>query len=89
MTYHRSGVFAVMLATFGLVLAMTRRSPQEKTIEQRMALIHIPRGKRPRGAESSQLFKATRTGPVWLAGRNPANVTNSHRRLRETDPPGE
>ena len=31
---------SILLATFGLVVAMTRPSPQEKTIDQRMALIH-------------------------------------------------
>jgi tight adherence protein B len=62
MTFVVLAFLVVMMATFGLVLAMTRRSPQEKIIEQRMASIHLPSGKAGAAAESTQLFKTTRTG---------------------------
>jgi tight adherence protein B len=58
---------SLLLATFGLVIAMTRPSPQEKTIEQRMALIHIPKTKAGGRTESEQLLKATNAGKFdWL-----------------------
>ena len=60
---------SILLATFGLVIAMTRPSPQEKTIEQRMALIdRSAKDKAGAAPESAQLLKATRTRQVWLAG---------------------
>ena len=60
--------FTILLATFGLVIAMTRPSPQEKSIEQRMALIPLSeKNKAGDAPESAQLFKATRTGRFgWL-----------------------
>ncbi len=59
--------FSLLLATFGLVIAMTRPSPQEKHIAQRMALIHIPKTKTGGSAESEQLLKATNAGRFdWL-----------------------
>jgi tight adherence protein B len=51
--------FSILLTSFGLVIAMTRASPEEKTIEQRMALINIPKTKIGGSAESGHLFKAT------------------------------
>jgi tight adherence protein B len=62
------GFLAILLATFGLVIAMTRRSPEEKTIEQRMTLIHLSaKDKVGTTPETAQLFKATRTGRLgWL-----------------------
>jgi tight adherence protein B len=62
------GFLSIMLATFGVVLVMTRRSPAEQTIAQRMALIHIST-KKTHGAnpETEQLFKAARTSRFgWL-----------------------
>jgi tight adherence protein B len=62
------GFLTILLATFVLVIAMTRRSPNEKTIEQRMALIYIsPKNKDGATPETTQLLKATRTGRLgWL-----------------------
>ena len=59
---------SILLATFGLVIAMTRPSPQEKTIEQRMALIHLSQKNQAGTApESAQLFKAAKIGRFgWL-----------------------
>jgi tight adherence protein B len=59
--------FLLLMATFGLVMVVTRESPQEKTVEQRMALIHIPKAKAGGTAERDQLLKATNTGRFgWL-----------------------
>jgi tight adherence protein B len=57
------GFLSIMLVTFALVVAMTRRSPVEKTIEQRMALIQ-PSSRAEFGVlpETSQLFKAEKAG---------------------------
>ena len=55
------GFISILLATFVVVIAMTRRSPNEQTIAQRMALIPIS-VKKEVGAETTQLFKATRKG---------------------------
>jgi tight adherence protein B len=57
------GFLSIMLITFVLVVAMTRRSPVEKSIEQRMALIQ-PSSRAEFGvpAETSQLFKVEKTG---------------------------
>jgi tight adherence protein B len=62
------GFLAILLATFVLVIAMTRRTPEEKTMDQRMALIHIsPKKKDGTTPETTQLLKATRTGRLgWL-----------------------
>jgi tight adherence protein B len=59
---------SILLATFGLVIAMTRPSPQEQSIEQRMALIPLlQKNKAGDAPERSELFKATRTGRFgWL-----------------------
>jgi tight adherence protein B len=62
------GFLAILLATFVVVIVMTRRSPAEQTIAQRMALIHIS-AKKEDGTtpETGQLFKATGTGRFgWL-----------------------
>ncbi len=61
-------VFLLMLlATFGVVVAMTRPSPQEKLIGQRMALIHQATSKGGVSAETEQLFKPTNRGRFgWL-----------------------
>jgi tight adherence protein B len=55
------GFISILLATFVVVIAMTRRSPNEQTIAQRMALIPIS-AKKEDGitAETTQLFKAAR-----------------------------
>ena len=36
---------SILLATFLLVVAMTRQSPEEKIVSQRMASIHISKQK--------------------------------------------
>jgi tight adherence protein B len=62
------GFISILLATFAVVIAMTRRTPNEQTIAQRMAMIHIS-AKKEDGitAETTQLFKATRRGRFdWL-----------------------
>lgn len=61
-------VFLLMLlATFGVVVAMTRPSPQEKLIRQRMASIHQAMSKGGASPETGQLFKATNRGRLgWL-----------------------
>jgi tight adherence protein B len=62
------GFISILLATFAVVVAMTRRSPNEQTIAQRMALIHLS-AKKEDGTtpETTQLFKATRKGRLgWL-----------------------
>jgi tight adherence protein B len=58
---------AILLATFGVVAAMTRPSPQEKLISQRMASIHHATSKGIAIPETGQLFKATIRGRFgWL-----------------------
>ena len=59
---------SILVASFGLVIAMTRPSAQEKTIEQRMALIYLSAQDRALAIpESEQLLKATRRGRFgWL-----------------------
>jgi tight adherence protein B len=60
------GFIAILLATFGLVVVMTRPSAEERTIEQRMALIHQSANSKD-SPEIMQLLKATRTGKFgWL-----------------------
>jgi len=62
------GFISILLATFVVVITMTRQSPNEQTIAQRMALIRIP-AKKEAGAtpETTQLFKTTRKGKFeWL-----------------------
>jgi tight adherence protein B len=62
------GFISILLATFVVVIAMTRQSPNEQTIAQRMALIRIT-AKKEDGAtpETTQLFKTTRKGRFeWL-----------------------
>jgi tight adherence protein B len=59
------GFLSILAVTFGLVIAMTRRSPAEKTIEQRMALIHLSARNRDGSSnESTQLLKATKSGTL-------------------------
>jgi tight adherence protein B len=61
MTLLVVGFISILLATFGVVVTMTRPSPQEQSIAQRMAVIHL-RAKQGDGAapEAEQLLKATR-----------------------------
>jgi tight adherence protein B len=60
------GFISILLATFAVVIAMTRRSPNEQTIAQRMALIHTS-AKKEDGAVTTELFKTTRKGRFdWL-----------------------
>jgi tight adherence protein B len=47
----------ILLATFALVLTMTRPSPQDKIIAQRMALIHKLAQDKARAQEGEQLLK--------------------------------
>jgi tight adherence protein B len=62
------GFISILLVTFGVVLAMTRQSPQEQTIAQRMESIHIRARKGDRDAvEADQLLKTTRRDRFdWL-----------------------
>jgi len=62
------GFITILLATLGVVLAMTRQSPEEQTLAQRMALIHIPTKKLDRAAaEAEQLLKTKRRNRFdWL-----------------------
>jgi tight adherence protein B len=56
---------SILLATFLLVIAMTRQSPEEKIVGQRMASIHISKLKDGMSLQASQLLKATRRSS-WL-----------------------
>jgi len=57
------GFLSILLITFALVAAMTRRSPLQETISRRMAKIQTIRGPEAGIApQSAQLLKATRTG---------------------------
>jgi tight adherence protein B len=62
------GFISILMVTFGVVIAMTRQSPQEQTIAQRMESIHIPARKEDRdGVASDQLLKTTRRDRFgWL-----------------------
>lgn len=55
------GFLSILLATFAVVVVMTRRSPEEEIVAQRMASIYAPT-KKEEGAipQTSQLFRATR-----------------------------
>jgi tight adherence protein B len=55
----------ILLATFLLVVAMTRQSPEEKIVGERMASIHISSKREGIALEAAQLLKATRTSS-WL-----------------------
>jgi tight adherence protein B len=61
-------VFLLILsATFGVVVAMTRPSPQEKLMDQRMASLYQAKNKSGATAKTEQLFKATSRGRFgWL-----------------------
>jgi tight adherence protein B len=56
---------SILLATFLLVIAMTRQTPEEKIVGQRMASIHLSKQKDGISLEAAQLLKATRTSS-WL-----------------------
>jgi tight adherence protein B len=57
------GFISILLITFSLVIAMTRRSPAEKAIDRRMAAIQTLRSiEGSISAESTRLLKAERTG---------------------------
>src|ERR1700733_736821 len=56
---------STVLATFVLVIAMTRQSAEEKIVGQRMASIHI--SKKKDSLEAAQLLKATKK-ISWLDG---------------------
>jgi tight adherence protein B len=56
---------SILLATFLLVIVMTRQSPEEKIVGQRMASIHISKQKDGISLEAAHLLKATRTSS-WL-----------------------
>ncbi len=65
------GFLSILLATFAVVLVMTRRSPEEQIVAQRMASIYAPTRKED-GAipQTSQLFRATRKVRFgWLEER--------------------
>ena len=53
---------SILLATFGLVAAVTRQSADEKIVGERMAWIHLSqKTKAGAGPDSGQLLKETRT----------------------------
>jgi tight adherence protein B len=56
---------SILLATFLLVVAVTRQSPEEKIVGERMASIHISSKREGIALEAAQLLKATRT-ISWL-----------------------
>jgi tight adherence protein B len=56
---------SIVLATFALVIAMTRPSAEEKIVGHRMASIHI--SKKKESLEAAQLLKATKK-ISWLDG---------------------
>jgi tight adherence protein B len=56
---------SIVLATFVLVIAVTRQSAEEKIVGQRMASIHI--SKKKDSLDAAQLLKATKT-ISWLDG---------------------
>jgi tight adherence protein B len=62
------GFIAMMTATFGAVMAMTRQSPEEQTIAHRMALIPRDAQRQDDAAPgTAQLFKTARRSKVaWL-----------------------
>jgi tight adherence protein B len=56
---------SILLATFALVAVMTRQSPEEKIVGERMASIHISSKREGITLEATQLLKATKTSS-WL-----------------------
>jgi tight adherence protein B len=68
MTLLVLGFLSILVITFGLVLALTRGSPEEKSVEQRMASIHrAAKTGNDMTAVAAQLFKTTRTSRFgWL-----------------------
>ena len=62
------GFLSILLVTFALVVAMTRQSPAEKSIDQRMASIQtLTKNDIGTTPAAAQLFKTTRTGGVgWF-----------------------
>ena len=63
-----AGFISILLITLAVVLAMTRRSPNEQTVSRRMALIHLrAKKKKEEVGETTQLFKARPKGRLaWL-----------------------
>ena len=62
------GFLSILVITFGLILAVTRGSPEEKSIEQRMASIHeAARTGNDLTPEAAQLLKINQE-PANLAG---------------------
>jgi tight adherence protein B len=61
-------VFLLILSvTFGVMVAMTRPSPQEKVMDQRMASLYQAKNKGSATAKTEQLFKATKRSRFgWL-----------------------
>jgi len=58
---------STLLGTFVLIIAMTRPSAQERSMDHRMALIRQPKKEAGTVAEIEQLFKAKSTGRFgWL-----------------------
>src|SRR5271154_3373925 len=58
---------SILLATFLLVVAMTRPSPQEKLMDQRLASMRQAKNQGSATPETEQLFKATSRGRFgWL-----------------------
>jgi tight adherence protein B len=59
---------AILLATFGVVVAVTRQSPDEKIVGERMAWIHLSQNtKAVAGPDGGQLLKETKRSRFgWL-----------------------
>lgn len=62
------GFITILLVSFGLVLVVTSPSPQEKAVDQRIALIHTSiRGQASSALDIGELLKPARTGRFgWL-----------------------
>ena len=59
---------SILLATFVLVVAMTRPSPQEKLMDQRMASIHQSKEQGRRYPGERAIVQGDEPRQVWLAG---------------------
>ncbi len=58
----------ILLTTFGVAVAMTRPSPQEKLIGQRMASIHQAKSKGGASPRDRAIVQGDEPRQVWLAG---------------------
>ena len=61
------GFLVIMAFSFGMVIVLTRRTPQQQTIAHRMALIPISAGQEMTDPQTAQLFKAVaKSNFHWL-----------------------